>query len=150
MEPGAHDTRCGTGWLCKNNYSACMHVFCVVLYIILHIINPTHGSELFSIACMQARSDASHGRTTSALLKSRIALGLNVLAVILYIVSIMLAMVLAGVLVVGDFSYSSSYYCSYCNADLGLPCYYSYSYSIEFVYHYSYTYSVRYLYHCYY
>ncbi|KAL5502860.1 hypothetical protein EMCRGX_G009702 [Ephydatia muelleri] len=39
-----------------------------------------------------ARSDASHGRTTSALLKSRIALGLNVLAVILYIVAIMLAM----------------------------------------------------------
>eukprot|EP00731_Ephydatia_muelleri_P006655 Em0003g903a len=97
-----------------------------------------------------ARSDASHGRTTSALLKSKIALGLNVLAVILYIVAIMLAMVLAGVLVVGDFSYSSSYYCSYCNADLGLPCYYSYSYSIEFVYHYSYTYSVRYLYNCYY
>eukprot|EP00731_Ephydatia_muelleri_P006646 Em0003g894a len=100
-----------------------------------------------------AKSDASHGRTTSARQKSFIALGLNVLAVLLYIVGVAIIIALSSDGVsLGSSSYSYGYgyyyyYCSYCNDYYGY-CYYNYDYSYADYYYYSYTYYDYFSYYC--
>eukprot|EP00731_Ephydatia_muelleri_P006824 Em0003g1072a len=108
-----------------------------------------------------AKSDASHGRTTSAQQKSKIALGLNVLAVLLYIVGVALIVGLSskGVSLSSSSSnsgysgysgysyYNYYYYCSYCNDYYGY-CYYGYGYSYADYYSYSYAYYDYYSYYC--
>lgn len=134
-----------------------VHACAQMCLLCIHSLYITYACTL----CTQARSDAAVGRTISAHQKSKIALGLNMLAVVLYIVGV--ALIIAFTSKGVSFSSNSSgaysggsyynggsyyYYCKYCD----LYYYYAsctYGYGYSYSNKYSYYHGGYYSYYCY-
>ena len=105
-----------------------------------------------SLCCVsvQAKNDAAAGNQTGAKQKGRVALALNIAAVIIHVVGVILIIISVPVGISSTYAASPAspglheYYCKYCSY-ISPACTYSYSYSS-----YSYSYSYSYYYASYY